>query len=89
MATKKHSTATVDHRAYRKTRRGYVTSEVPAALAGAYFLRVPMDGGKALRCDRAGMVYFLTPQPDRNPDSQSVRLLNQGFKKVALPEVQT
>lgn len=27
MATKKHSTATVEHRAYRKTRRGYVTSD--------------------------------------------------------------
>jgi len=27
MATKKHTTATADHRAYRKTRRGYVTSD--------------------------------------------------------------
>jgi small subunit ribosomal protein S17 len=27
MATKKHTTATVEHRAYRKTRRGYVTSD--------------------------------------------------------------
>jgi small subunit ribosomal protein S17 len=27
MSTKKHTTATDDHRAYRKTRRGYVTSD--------------------------------------------------------------
>ena len=27
MATKKHTTATVDHRAQRKLRRGYVTSD--------------------------------------------------------------
>jgi len=27
MATKKHTTATAEHRAYRKTRRGYVTSD--------------------------------------------------------------
>lgn len=69
------------------TDRGYVTSEVPLALEGAKFLRVPMNGPKKLRCRRAGAVYFLTPQPDRNKDSQSVILLNQGFKKVALPEV--
>ena len=27
MSTKKHTTATAEHRAYRKTRRGYVTSD--------------------------------------------------------------
>jgi small subunit ribosomal protein S17 len=27
MATKKHTTATAEHRAYRKTRRGYVTAD--------------------------------------------------------------
>jgi small subunit ribosomal protein S17 len=27
MATNKHTTATTEHRAYRKTRRGYVTSD--------------------------------------------------------------
>ena len=27
MATKKHTTDTTEHRAYRKTRRGYVTSD--------------------------------------------------------------
>jgi hypothetical protein len=34
------------------------------------------------------MVYFLTPLPERNQDSQSARLTKQGFEKVALPEFQ-
>jgi len=69
------------------TDRGYVTSDVPQALQGARFLRVPMDGQKTVRCNRAGLVFSLTPQPDRNKDSQTEVLLKQGFKKVALPEV--
>ena len=32
-------------------------------------------------------MYFLTPEPGRNKDSQTQTLLDQGFKKVALPEV--
>jgi hypothetical protein len=67
--------------------RGYVLSELPAALNGVRFLRVKMDGPKELRCSRAGTVYFLTPEPSRNKDSQTQALLDQGFKKVALPEV--
>jgi len=69
------------------TDRSYVLSELPAALKGTRFLRVKMDGQKEVRCTRAGTVYFLTPAPDRNRDSQSQALLDQGFKKVALPEV--
>jgi len=66
---------------------GYVLRELPAALNGARFLRVTQDGKKELRCSRAGTVYFLTPEPGRNKDSQTQTLLDQGFKKVALPEV--
>jgi predicted neuraminidase len=69
------------------TDRGYVLSELPAALKGARFLRVNLDGQKELRCSRAGTVYFLTPEPGRNKDSQTQTLLDQGFQKVALPEV--
>jgi predicted neuraminidase len=69
------------------TDRGYVLSELPAALQGAHFLRVNLDGQKELQCRRAGTVYFLSPAPDRNGDSQTQTLLDQGFKKVALPEV--
>ncbi len=69
------------------TDRAYVLSEVPAGLRGATFLHVNLDGTKRVQCSRAGTVYFLTPAPDRNRDSQSQALLDQGFKKVALPEV--
>jgi len=46
-----------------------------------------MNGPKVVRCSRAGTVYFLTPEPSRNKDSQTQALLEQGFKKAALPEV--
>jgi predicted neuraminidase len=69
------------------TDRGYVLSELPAALDGAHFLRVGLDGQKKLQCTRAGTVYLLTPAPGRNKDSQTQALIDQGFAKVALPEV--
>ena len=69
------------------TDRSYVLSELPAALNGAQFLWIKLDRQKELRCSRAGTVYFLTPAPDRNRDSQTQTLVDQGFKKVALPEV--
>jgi predicted neuraminidase len=69
------------------TDRGYVLSELPAALDGAHFLRVGLDGQKKLQCTRAGTVYLLTPVPGRNKDSQTQTLIDQGFAKVALPEV--
>jgi len=67
--------------------RGYIAAEVPDALQAAHFLPIPMDGRKTLTCQRAGVVYFLTPQPERNRDTQSQPLMDQGFEKVALPEV--
>lgn len=32
-------------------------------------------------------MWFLTPLADRNKDTQAQALIDQGFKKVALPEV--
>ena len=69
------------------TDRTYTCAEIPDALKGARFLRVPLDSNKAARCTRAGMVYLLTPAPNRNKDSASQALTDQGFKKVRLPEV--
>jgi hypothetical protein len=66
--------------------REYTLAECPAALAGARFLPIAMDGKKSLRCSRAGVVYFFTPVPARNKDSVSQSLLDQGFQKVAIPE---
>jgi hypothetical protein len=67
--------------------RNYVLAERPEKLASVSFLPIAMDGEKKLRCSRAGVVYFLTPTPDRNHDSAEPALLKQGFKKAALPEV--
>ncbi|AHF91462.1 hypothetical protein OPIT5_15785 [Opitutaceae bacterium TAV5] len=69
------------------TDRKYTAGNIPAALDGARFLRVSLRGNKTVRCTQAATVYFLTPEPDRNRDSQSKRLEAQGFKKVALPEI--
>jgi predicted neuraminidase len=69
------------------TDRGYKVAEVPPLLEDTTFLRVPIEGEKQLVCSQPGMLYFLTPQPERNRDSQSKQLEAQGFKKVALPEI--
>lgn len=69
------------------TDRNYVAAEVPEVLKAANFLPVAMNGKKSLTCQRAGTVWFLTPAPERNNDSQSQALMDQGFKKVAVPEV--
>lgn len=69
------------------TDRKYKIHEVPAALKDAQFLQVPLDGQKRLKCGQSGVVAFLTPQPNRNKDSQTAQLVDQGFDLVALPEV--
>ena len=71
------------------TDRDYVCAdgELPAALARAVFVRVPLTGQKTLRCSRAGVVGFLTPTVDRNKDSMTDTLTAQGFRKVAMPEI--
>ncbi len=67
--------------------RTYTAEEVPAALKGAYLLPVAMNDNKTVTCERAGTVNFLTPAPSRNLDTQSQVLLDQGFEKVAIPEM--
>ncbi|NQT20090.1 MAG: exo-alpha-sialidase [Planctomycetes bacterium] len=69
------------------TDRDYVASELPEALKAAHFLRIAMNGTKSVTCKRAGTVWFLTPAPGRNSDSQTQALMDQGFEMVALPEV--
>jgi hypothetical protein len=67
--------------------RVYIAAEVPEAFKAASFLPLAINGKKSLTCQRAGTVWFLTPAPERNNDSQSQALMDQGFKKVAIPEV--
>lgn len=69
------------------TDRKYTAAELPGKLPGAEFLRLALDGTKTLTCDRAGTVWMLTPAPQRNRDSQTKALLEQGFRKVALPDL--
>ena len=69
------------------TDRAYIAAALPAALNNAHFLPIAMDGQKTLKCELAGTVFFLTPALDRNRDSGAQSLMDQGFEKVALPEV--
>jgi hypothetical protein len=69
------------------TDRDYLSASLPDALKNAHFLPVSMNGKKTITCQRAGTVWFLTPALDRNRDSQSQALTDQGFEKVALPEI--
>ena len=67
--------------------RSYIAAEVPVALKGMHFLPVAMNGQKTLRCDCPGTVFFLTPVLARSRDTVAQDLMDQGFEKVALPEV--
>ena len=67
--------------------RDYLAATLPQPLAGAHFLPVAMNGQKPLTVERPGTVYFLAPGPDRNRDTAAQPLMDQGFEKVALPEV--
>ena len=69
------------------TDRAYIAAELPAALKDAHFLPIAMNGQKTLKCDRPGTVFFLTPVLDRNRDTTAQPLMDQGFQRVALPEV--
>ena len=67
--------------------RAYLAAELPDALKNAHFLQVTMDGRKTIKCERAGTVFFLTPVLERNSDTAAQPLMDQGFEKVALPEI--
>jgi hypothetical protein len=67
--------------------REYIAAEMPAPLQGASFLPLTMNGQKTLKCERPGTVFFLTPVLERNRDTVAQPLMDQGFEKVALPEV--
>ena len=64
-----------------------MVAEAPESLAGAHFLPVAIDGAKTLTCRRAGTVWFLTPAPGRNKDSQTEVMLQLGLKPVVGTEL--
>jgi hypothetical protein len=65
--------------------RDYRLAGVPAELKGRQFVFAGI-GGAAADCLEDGMVYALTPAPQRNKDSVEEELLQQGFVKAAVPE---
>jgi BNR repeat-like domain len=66
-------------------RAGYRVLNRPKALDGKAFVRATIDHD-AVVCKKAGVVYVLTPQPNRNNDSVTETLLKAGFKKTNVPE---
>ncbi len=67
------------------TDRSYAFNVAPDMLVSKRFLRSSIDATEAT-CTAEGVVYALTPAPNRNPDSVAPALLEVGFEKVALPE---
>jgi hypothetical protein len=68
------------------TDREHVVAVVPGELQGAKFLRLSISEDKTVKCNQTGTVFFLTPMPSRNRDSQSKVLESQGFSRVDLAE---
>jgi len=60
--------------------RDYPAKEVPEALHGFRFIRGNIDRVRAI-CKQAGVVYVVTPSPNRSLDSRETALLEQGFKR--------
>lgn len=69
-----------------RPRPSHFAADIPEEFQGAHILQTPIGGEKTLRVARSGVLYVLTPEPRRNPDSQSLTLLAQGFTKVDFPE---
>jgi len=68
------------------TDRDYRLATVLTRFAGMHFIRTSIDQGATAECVEAGVVYMLTPAPERNKDSVEAELLRQGFVKAAVPE---
>ncbi len=58
---------------------------LPQCLRGKRFLFSTMERTEAI-CTKPGVVYVLTPKPERNRDSVTDALERQGFKLAAVPE---
>lgn len=67
------------------TDRDYQAENLPALLGGRTFVQASING-TAVEVVREGLVLVVTPLPDRNRDSVSDQLTQQGFEKVAQPE---
>ena len=67
------------------TNRNYVIRDSHDLLNGRKFIRSSIDRDK-VTCTKDGIVYVLTPLPDRNKDSVKESLIKKGFTKANAPE---
>lgn len=67
------------------TDRDYVAANLPSCVQGRQFLRTSIRGA-AIDVTRDGVVFALTPLPQRNQDNAVQQLTQQGFAKAAVPE---
>ena len=66
--------------------RDYEIADVPRELKGMKFCQLSLERPAPVKCVKAGMIYILTPSPERNKDSQAATLEAMGFKKVSVRE---
>ncbi len=67
------------------TDRDYEAENLPELVKGRTFVQASINGTSA-EVLRDGVVFAVTPLPDRNRDSVSEQLTKQGFEMVAQPE---
>jgi hypothetical protein len=67
------------------TDRDYAAANLPSCVAGRRFLRASING-TSVEVIRDGVVFVITPLPQRNKDSVAEQLEKQGFEKAAVPE---
>ena len=67
------------------TDRDYVVENLPDLFKAKKFVRASIDG-TVVEVTADGIVFVITPLPNRNKDSVAAQLGEQGFEKVAQPE---
>lgn len=67
------------------TDRDYVAENLPALFKDRKFVQASIDG-TSVQAQTDGIVFVITPLPNRNKDSVAAQLEKQGFLKVAQPE---
>lgn len=67
------------------TNRDYTLEDLPAELEGARFVRGRIERTDAT-VETEGVVWVLTPRPERNDDTLELALLRQGFERARVRE---
>jgi len=67
------------------TDRTYVASNLPQCVTGRKYVRASING-TSVEVVHEGIVFAVTPLPNRNKDSVAAQLQKEGFQKAAVPE---